>query len=165
MIKDILNKEFNLKVDIKFNNILEGYDKYKVLELYPKCKLEDMEEVYINFIKEIFNKDKALIIDFYKKNLSKESIEFIKENIEEEEHILLDEILNIGNEDTIYFEINNEKYLSLLTKLNTRELFFTTFYFYQSNITIWGNYNMKFPLFYENEDDIKPYLDIIKNLL
>ena len=165
MIEDILNKEFDLKVNIKFNNILEGYDKYKVIELYPKGKLEDIEELYINFLKEIFNKDKALIIDFYKKNLSRESIKFIKENIEEEEYSLLDEIINTGSDDIIYFEIKNEKYLSLLTKLNTRELFFTTFYFYKSNITIWGNYNMKFPLFYEIEDNIKPYLDIIKNLL
>lgn len=163
MIRDISTEEFNLKVSLKFNNILEGYNKFKVIELYPNNKVKDGEVAYISLIREIFEKDKALIIDFYKNNLSEESINFIKENIDLKDNILLNEILNKDSGDRIYFEIQNEKYLDLLTKLNTRELFFVTFYFYKSNITIWGNYNMKFPLFYENNDKIDEYLNIAKS--
>lgn len=163
MIRDISIEEFNLKVSVKFNNILEGYDKFKVIELYPNNKLEDGEVAYINLIREIFDKDKALIIDFYKNNLREESINFIKKNMDLEDNVLLDEILNTSSEDSIYFEILDEKYLNLLTKLNTRELFFVTFYFYKSNITIWGNYNMKFPLLYKNKDEIEDYLNIAKS--
>lgn len=163
MVRDISIEEFNLKVSVKFNNILEGYDKFKVIELYPNNKLNGGEVAYISLIREIFEKDKALIIDFYKNNLSEESINFIKENIDLKDNILLNEILNKDSGDRIYFEIQNEKYLDLLTKLNTRELFFVTFYFYKSNITIWGNYNMKFPLFYENNDKIDEYLNIAKS--
>lgn len=163
MIRDISIEEFNLKVSLKFNNILEGYNKFKVIELYPNNKVKDGEVAYISLIREIFEKDKALIIDFYKNNLSEESINFIKENIDLKDNILLNEILNKDSGDRIYFEIQNEKYLDLLTKLNTRELFFVTFYFYKSNITIWGNYNMKFPLFYENNDKIDEYLNIAKS--
>ena len=163
MIRDISTEEFNLKVSLKFNNILEGYNKFKVIELYPNNKVKDGEVAYISLIREIFEKDKALIIDFYKNNLSEESINFIKENIDLKDNILLNEILNKDSGDRIYFEIQNEKYLDLLTKLNTRELFFVTFYFYKSNITIWGNYNMKFPLFYENNDKVDEYLNIAKS--
>lgn len=163
MIRDISTEEFNLKVSLKFNNILEGYNKFKVIELYQNNKVKDGEVAYISLIREIFEKDKALIIDFYKNNLSEESINFIKENIDLKDNILLNEILNKDSGDRIYFEIQNEKYLDLLTKLNTRELFFVTFYFYKSNITIWGNYNMKFPLFYENNDKIDEYLNIAKS--
>lgn len=163
MIKDISINEFNSKVDIKFNNILDGYNKYKVLELYPKNNLEKGENLYLDFFNEIFNEDKTLIIDFYKKNLKKDSIELIKNNLDLDECILLDKILNTGNEESIYFEIKSEKYLTLLTKLNTKELFFITFYFYKSNITIWGNYNMKFPLFCKDSEIMKKYLNIAQN--
>lgn len=163
MIKGISNNEFNLKVDVKFNNILEGYNKYKVVELFYNEQSKYVECLYIDLLKIFFNKDKSLIIDFYKKNLNIESINYIKSNITLEESILLDEILNTGDKETIYFEINDEKYLDLLTKLNTRELFFITFYFYKSNITIWGNYNMKFPLFYKDIYEAEYYLNIAKN--
>lgn len=163
MIKDISTDEFNSKVNVKFNNILQGYNKYECIELYPKDNVKNGEFLYIELLKLYYNKDKSLIIDFYKNNLNIDSINFIKNNITLEESILLDHILNTGDEDTIYFEIYDEKYLSLLTKLNTKELFFITFYFYKSNITIWGNYNMRFPLFYKNKDEAKYYLNIAKN--
>ena len=67
----------------------------------------------------------------------------------------------------MFFEISDKKYIKLLTKLCTRELFFITFYFTKGPVTIWGNYNLKFPLFYDkdniDEGNIKNYFNIAKS--
>lgn len=53
--------------------------------------------------------------------------------------------------------------LKILNLERRRELFFVTFYFYNKLITIWGNYNIKFPCFFYSEEDFDFYFDLSKS--
>lgn len=160
-------KDFEKIIKIKFNNILEGLDKYEHIELTSsKNSIVDIESEFINIIESFFDlNDGKLIIDFYKKNLNEESIEYIKRNLDFEDIKIFDELFDFCDNENIYYSIKSKKYLRLLIKLNTRELFFITFYFYKYPITIWGNYNLKFPMFYDKNSSIKNYINILdKNI-
>lgn len=164
-IKAIKKTDFNKIVNIKFDNILSGFNNYSFIELTPKKDkpFNGIEEDIIKTFESFFDEnclENGLLIDFYKHMLNRESIEIIKSNLNIEENKLLDSILNEGNDDDIYFEITNKSYIKLLVKLCTRELFFITFYFTNNHVTIWGNYNCRFPLFYNESSKINNYLKI-----
>lgn len=167
-VKSLKNEEAEKMIKIRFCNVLEGFNKYKYVELFPKedKEIKIVEEDFINTLEEFFdlnsNEDK-LIIDFYKNKLDHDSIKFIYDNIDFHERQLFNDILNEGSSNSIFFEIRDKKYIKLLTKLCTRELFFITFYFTKGPILVWGNYNFKFPLFYNDEKNIKEYIDIAKS--
>lgn len=162
-IEVLKRKDFERIIKIKFNNILDGLDRYEHIELSSsKNSRVDIESEFINIIESFFAlNDGKLIIDFYKQNLNEESIEYIKKNLDIEDIKVFDELFDFCDNENIYYSINSKKYLSLLVKLNTRELFFTTFYFYKYPITIWGNYNFKFPIFYDKYSSIKNYINIL----
>lgn len=170
-IKAISKTDFDKIIKIKFNNILDGFESFKYVELYSRKekKNNEIEEDFIKTLESFFNLNNAenkIIIDFYKNKLNADSIRFIEDNLNLDEMKLFNEILNSGSENDIFFELNDKKYIRLLTKLCTRELFFITFYFTKGPVTIWGNYNLKFQLFY-NDNNIDDYLNIAKtnNLL
>ena len=171
-IKAISKADFDKIIKIKFDNILEGFDKFNYVELYSRKDKEkiEIEEDFIKTLESFFylNYDEnKIIVDFYKNKLDKDSIEFIENNLDLEEIKIFNEILNSGTINDMFFEISDKKYIKLLTKLCTRELFFITFYFTKGPVTIWGNYNLKFPLFYDKdniyEGNIKNYFNIAKS--
>ncbi|MDU5107952.1 hypothetical protein, partial [Clostridium sp.] len=151
-------------INIRFNNILDGFDNYKYIELSPinNERLDkENEENFIKALEEFYDLNEGnLIIDFYKNKLNYESINFIKNNLSIEDNILFEEVINEVNDNDTYYKVNNKIYIKLLTKLCTRELFFITFYFYKYPITIWGNYNLRFPLFYNDIENISKYIKI-----
>ncbi len=162
-LKVIEEKDFKNIIKIRFNNILEGLDNYDNIELSSlKNRKKDIEEDFINILESFFDLNEGkLIIDFYKKNLNEESINYIKSNLDIGDLEIFNELINECDNENIYYFIESKKYISLLIKLNTRELFFTTFYFYKYPLTIWGNYNFKFPMFYNEFSSIKKYMDIL----
>ncbi|WP_195264583.1 MULTISPECIES: hypothetical protein [unclassified Clostridium] len=171
-IKAINKIDFDKIVKIKFNNILDGFEKFNYIELYSRKYKEnkEIEEDFIKTLESFFDlnyDENKIIVDFYKNKLDKDSIEFIENNLDLEEIKLFNEILNSGTINDMFFEISDKKYIKLLTKLCTRELFFITFYFTKGPVTIWGNYNLKFPLFYDkdniDEESIKDYFIIARN--
>jgi hypothetical protein len=168
-LKIINHIDFEKLIKIKFNNILDGFEEYNYIEICSSKKDRNESELdFIRCIETFFDLNQgSLIIDFYKNNLTSESIRFIKSNLDNEDIKSFDELLELVNSKNIYYKLENKKYISILTKLCTRELFFITFYFYKFPGTLWGNYNMKFPLFYNDSDSFSEYINIVKmnNLL
>lgn len=170
-IRGIEKGKFNKSVKIRFKNILEGFNNYKYKTLTSK-ESEDFkvsEKNFIKFMKQVYklNKDESnnfCYIDFYLKDLNNEEYEKLLKRLETEEAEKLNYIrtsmLNNKIIDTIYFEVSDISTISLFTKMCTRELFFITFYFSNINLTVWGNYNLSFPIFYENELIIDKVLEI-----
>ncbi len=155
------NLNFKNIITVRFNNIIEGFDNYKYIELSPVNIEGENEENFIKAFEEFYDiNEGSLIIDFYKNKMDYKSINFIKNNLSIEDNILFDKIINEISDNNIYYKINNKNYIRLLTRLCTRELFFITFYFYKYPVTIWGNYNLKFPLFYEDNKYINEYIKI-----
>ena len=158
-LESVNNINFKNIINIRFNNIIDGFDNY--IELSPINRHINYEDDFIKAFEEFYNmNDGNLIIDFYKNRLNYESISFIKDILNIEDNILFEEVINEVNDKDIYYKVNNKNYIKLFTRLCTRELFFITFYFYKYEATIWGNYNLKFPLFYNDIEGIDEYIKI-----
>lgn len=172
LLEKIDDNEFKDKVSIYIENINNGFERYisGILE-YEEVTIDNMvenvkikEDTVIKFIKEVYkiNKSKDIYIDFYFENLSKESIESIKNNIEKEDiEVLENHIEKFGNKG-VYFRLPHEGLIPFFMRLNTRELFFSTFYFNEVPMTFWGNYNYSFPMFFKCEKDFEFYFKLAK---
>ena len=90
-------------------------------------------------------------------------ISFLKELINDEDKILLEEFEKNYHEKNIYFKLTKES-IPFITRLSTREILFSTIYFTKYPCTIWGNYNKSFPIFYHDNNDIQQYLNIKNEL-
>lgn len=159
LLTPISTETFNDLITVKFSNILDGFDKFINCSLTPlKTDNENNEKLFIDFITEIFHENNnECIIDLYLCNISPEDKARLASLLDEDDRSML-ELIDIDYKfKTVYFKLTNEKLIPLITRLSTRELFFTTFYFYKKPITIWGNYNFNFPCFFEKMEDKKFY--------
>lgn len=168
LLKPISYERFRKLTNVRFNNINEGFDKYinGILEIDNESKIDAQgEERFINFIKRIYEENnKSVITDFYLKNIDEEGILIILEGLDREDKLVLLRQLRNENKETVYFEMKDEELMSLITKLSTRELLFCTMYFLEKPMTLWGNYNMKFPIFFESQEHIKFYEELAKSV-
>ena len=153
--------DFKTNVNIKFNNILSGFDNFLNFTINAK-NIEDGENKLITLIEKIFEEnDNECYIDLYLNNLSEEDKENLLNLISDSsDKELLQEIINL-NHNTPYYKIKDKSFIPLLTKLNTREAFFVTFYFVKKPITIWGNYNLNFPCFFNTKNTLEEYLNLV----
>lgn len=161
---EIDEKEFKEEVDIYFESIIEGFDKYKNLLLLPKETNDSslVEENYIGFVRDLYNlNDKKLVIDFYISNLDNIEYKCLYDSLDINDKEIL-KIIKNKNYTSKYFKVIEENIIDFLVKLCTREKFFVTFYFTKKPLTIWGNYNYKFPIFYKEEENVE-YLNKILN--
>ena len=62
-------------------------------------------------------------------------------------------------EGKIYYPLDNE-ICTFLLDITAREWLFSSFYFIKNRAVLWGNYQMAFPLFCENEDVREYYRDL-----
>lgn len=155
------NNFFNNIIKIKFNNILVGLNNYPNFTLMSN--LNNKEDVFIDFILKVFElNNHVCYIDFYISQLGEKDIKNLINLTPEEDKDMLINNINIKN-DSVYYKVDNQKLIPFLVRLSTREIFFITFYFNKIPITIWGNYNMEFPCFFENEKDMNFYKNLWSN--
>ena len=166
-LKAISYEEFLALSEIRFNNINEGFNKYTngILELDNNAHQGIVnEENFINFVRAAYrnNVGRPIIMDFYLKNINEEGILRILEGLDYEDKLILLNQLRNENKETVYFKIENEEILPFVTRLSTRELLFCTIHFLDKPLTLWGNYNLKFPVFFKNSEDISFYENIAR---
>jgi hypothetical protein len=153
----ISEKMFEEKVDIRFENINEGFNKFESIDLHSL--ITDLtEEKIIEFIDNAFllNGEDNSFVDFYLNRLDKIAKDNLLSYLNEEDKEMLLGIENEIKDETVYFRLSREV-IPFITRLSTREVLFSTFYFTKYPCTIWGNYNMNFPVFYNNKEDIERY--------
>lgn len=160
LLHPVNENKFKEIVNIRFNNINEGFNNYKSAMLESK-NLEEAEENIIKFMEEviILNGEDNSFVDLYFSSLEEEDKERLIGLLEEKDKEILESIRDILQEDIIYFRLTKE-IIPFITRLSTREVLFCTVYFTKHPFTIWGNYNKKFPCFY-NDDKI---LDLYNNI-
>ena len=172
-IKPISKDTFNHKVKIRFKNILDGFNNYKYKNLIGSniIDFKSNEREFIRFLEEAYKLNESKVknkticyIDFYLKDLSDAEYNKLLEGLDREDRDLLNRIRSVFMSNppitTEYFEVNDISIIPLLTKMCTRELFFITFYFTELPLTIWGNFNLIFPIFFEDENVLNKYIDI-----
>lgn len=163
LLMPIRNEEFNSMINIRFKNILDGFDLFENFTIEAD-NIKDGENKLIKFIEKVFEENNNEgVVDFYINKLSPEDKEKLISLISKEDRELLKSHLSLQPNNGVYYKLINKDLIPFLTRLNTRELFFVTFYFSNKPITIWGNYNMKFPCFFDSEEDFDFYYDLSKS--
>ena len=163
LLKPISTDEFKGNVNIRFNNILEGFDLFKNFTLEAN-NIEDGENKIIQFVENTFEENNCeAYVDFYINKISPEDNENLISLAPDEDKEILKLHLSAEPHDGVFYKLTNKDLIPFLVRLNTREIFFVTFYFTDRPITIWGNYNMKFPCFFNTEDDREFYYTRLKS--
>lgn len=161
LLSPISIADFKTSVNIKFNNILSGFDNFLNFTIDAQ-NIKNGETKLIALIEKIFEENNnECYIDLYLNNLSEKDKENLLNLITDtSDKKSIQQIMNL-NHNTPYYKLKDKSLIPLLTKLNTRELFFVTFYFVTKPITIWGNYNFNFPCFFNNKIMLEEYLNLI----
>ena len=159
----ISNDEFKSKVKIRFNNILDGFDLFENFTIEGN-NINYGENKIIDFVENIFEENnREAYIDFYINKISDEDREKLISLVPDEDKKILKLHLSTKTHDGVFYKLINKTLIPFLVRLNTREVFFVTFYFTNKPITIWGNYNMKFPCFFNTEKDLEFYHNLSKS--
>lgn len=159
----ISNAEFKNKVTIRFNNILDGFDLFKSFTIEGN-NIEHGENKMIEFIEKIFEENNCeTYVDFYINKLSAEDKEKFISLVPDKDKEILKLHLSTKPHDGIFYKLTNKTLIPFLVRLNTREIFFVTFYFTNKPITIWGNYDLKFPCFFNTQEEFDFYYNMSKS--
>lgn len=166
LFKSVEEEEFLKKVKIRFNSISKGFDEYfnGVLQVNGESNSQEGESRMLEFLLKLLelNGEEYAYIDFYYSRLQPSDREKLKELLEEEDRATLKSCEKELQGEGIYFKLSKSN-LPLIVRLCTKEILFSTFYFTKIPCTIWGNYEMKFPCFFQREEDMKLYKEISKN--
>ncbi|MCY6354933.1 hypothetical protein [Clostridium sp. ZS2-4] len=181
LLKPITVEEFSSIRKIEINNIDEGFENYTHGVLDPHKKgltLAEANELlgsvekynlkyedrFINFMKKIYNlnKNKPIIVDFYLKDIDNAGILRILNYLDYDDKLTLINHVRKINTDSAYFLLDNEELIPFITKLSTRELHFCTVHFTEIPLTVWGNYQLSFPVFFREHEDVKLYENIAR---
>lgn len=154
--------DFKNIVKIKFNNILDGFNLFDNFTI--NGNINNGEEKIIEFIEKIFeeNTDNTYI-DFYINKISDEDKDNLINLLSPSDKNILKKLMNIPH-DGVYYKLTDKNLIPFFVRLNTREVFFVTFYFSNRPITIWGNYNMNFPCFVDNHESLEYYSQLASEL-
>ena len=163
-LRPISNKDFKELINIRFNNINDGLNAFSngVLECVDDTlSFKEKENRFLNFFQDALSlNSNYLIVDFYLKNLNAKEILNLLDSLDHDNKlILLQELKNL-KDDYIYFTLTDNNLLNFITILNTRALFFCTIYFKGFPFTIWGNYDLKFPVFFSDINILNIYKDL-----
>jgi len=159
----VSNDEFKNKITIRFNNILEGFDLFKNFTIEAN-NIDDGENKIIEFIENIFEENNCEgYVDFYINKISYEDKERLIALVPDEDKKILKLHLSDEPHNGVFYKLLNKDLIPFLVRLNTREIFFVTFYFANEPITIWGNYDMKFPCFFNTKKDLEFYYKLSKS--
>lgn len=138
---------------IVINNINDGFNNYlnEVID-YSNCNFKVAFDKYFSILEKEFKSFGGFFIfDFYKENLSNNSLDIIKNNLEEEDYKIIEYIYNTAKEINHFYKSSDMNILRVLLKISLKELYFVTFYF--EGITIWTNYNQKFVILKHKIED------------
>lgn len=163
MLISVNENDFKDKVNIRFNNITEGISRFenKVLEADNSC---DFEQCIIVFLEEAvrLNGVENSYVDFYFNVLEEDSKIRFKELLNYEDKEFMKKFEYENSESGIYYNLTVES-IPFIVRITTKEILFSTIYFAKEPLTIWGNYDKKFPVFYKEKSVYDKYENIAKD--
>lgn len=145
LLYPISEKTFKENVRIRFDNINDGFNSFNHELLEGKNEAELIEYIINSYDENGFDN---FYIDLYFNRIDKNNETQFIDMLCEEDKITYENIKKEYDDSTVYYKID-KSLIPFITRLNTREILFTTIYLTKTNKTIWGNYEMKFPIFYE----------------
>lgn len=133
----MVKEELLEKGALYFEHIQQGFEKYDFQILYMG------EEKAFDYLKKLWIKNgkEHSFVDFYYVTLEQSSKDMIQEALNEEECRYVEQLCRDG--ESIYFPLD-ELLLHIITKLNDREILFSTCYFTKEPRTVWGNFKQEY---------------------
>lgn len=148
-MKGISEQEFLQKNLLHISNIEEGFEKYEY------AILSGTEKAYQEFIEcaVSMNGEQNSYFDFYYARLKEEERSRFRECLTEEEQ---DNLNTLETAKFIYYPLKGD-WIPLLSKVTAKEKLFSTFYFEKYPCTLWGNYGLRYPVFFKDKGTRKIY--------
>ncbi|MDD3139200.1 MAG: hypothetical protein PHX08_09545 [Lachnospiraceae bacterium] len=149
MIKSMSKEELLAKNPIFLEQVKEGFDNYFYVILHG-------EKVGMHKFFQLILADNVgeSFVDFHYARLETEQQKWFVDRLNEAEKMCFQQ-LEIQKE-TIYYPLN-EGNLEFFFEITVRELLFSTFYFTKQKATIWGNYNLEYPIFAQSKEVLEAY--------
>lgn len=148
-MKGISDQEFLHKNLLHISNVEEGFRKYEY------AILSGTEENYKEFIEcaVSMNGVDNSYFDCYYGRLEEDSKEKFRRGLTAAER---EELADMERTQTIYYPLTQEA-IPVISKVTARELLFSTFYFGKYLCTLWGNYGLRYPIFFKDKETRKIY--------
>lgn len=124
--------------------VLAG-DKEQIENFLQKCLCENCGKAYA---------------DFYYSVLEEREKKRFREYLNAEEKHILDNFIYDGA--SIYYPLT-EKNLKFLSDITAECRLFSTFWYLKYPAVIWGNYELKYPAFFRNAEDMALYRKLAEN--
>ncbi|MBX9183590.1 MULTISPECIES: hypothetical protein [Clostridium] len=160
MLISVKENVFKKEVEIKFNNITEGFNRYKNKTI-SAINEENFERGMICFLQEAvkLNGLNSSYVDFYYNSLSEEDKVKLVEMVSVDDRKFIESFKEKNTTGGIYYYLTLDS-VPFISRLNSNEILFSSIYFTKEECTIWGNYNKRFPIFYKEEHVLMKYVDI-----
>ena len=179
--KNKIDSVLNLK--IYNNNIEDAYEKYNnaTLDIFDHQLSVDeadsssigsfvdhnlrYENRYVKIIEEFnrVNGCRPVIIETPLNDLENLDILRILETLDYKDKLLFIDLIRFNKNNSNMYSIENNDFLPLFVRLATRELLFPIFHFTNIGVTIAGSFDLSFPIFFDNKNNLKKYLKIAEN--
>ena len=123
------------------------------MKKYPNRMLEKSAAGYVELLERLMelNGEGNCFADLYFGRLAPEEQQRILTVLSDEEKLVLQAHCT---DEGIYFPLTKAN-LPLLAALSAREILFSTYYFTKYPCTVWGNYELKYPVFFGTEECVK----------
>ena len=160
MLISVKENVFKKEVEIKFNNITEGFNRYKNKTI-SAINEENFERGMICFLEEAvkLNGLNSSYVDFYYNSLSEEDKVKLVEMVSVDDRKFIESFKEKNTTGGIYYYLTLDS-VPFISRLNSNEILFSSIYFTKEECTIWGNYNKRCPIFYKEEHVLMKYVDI-----
>ena len=160
MLISVKENVFKEGVEIRFNNISEGFNRYKNKTI-SALKEEEFEKAIICFLEEAVNLNglNSSYVDFYYNVLSEDDKVRLEEMLSDGDREFIDTFKVENVNDGIYYYLSLDS-VPFISRLNSKEILFSSIYFTKEECTIWGNYNKRFPIFYKDEYVLMKYIEL-----
>lgn len=136
----MLVNELIKKGALYFSDINVGFEEYN--HEFIEGSREELYHMLQSKVEE--NGYENSYVDFYYNKLDEEARSKVDSSLTKEE---IDYVLRIVD-DSLYYPLD-ETLLAITFKLSADEILFSSFYFCKVPSTIWGNYGLRWPVFYK----------------
>lgn len=135
---------------------IESFEMAK--ERYAAVVLSGTKETMNQFLLEalVFN-DAAAYVDFYFPILKAEEQHRFLNALNADQRSFVASFEADGQ--NVYYQLDKNN-LPFLAEVTAAELLFSTFYFAKEKAVVWGNYELKYPLFCESSEVLVRYIKI-----
>lgn len=135
------------------------------LEDFPHIILKKTETGYLDLLKKMIelNGPKHSYADFYWGRLLEEERNRLASSFPDSKKQLWMKLIRSFSitEKDLYFTLEDPLFLEMLNFLTCKEILFSSFYFTRFPCTVWGNFNLSYPIIFRDNASKEAYKNLI----